>query len=118
MVLWLALVGASLALRDGRHIKIEFLRRFLPVTWGRWADLAVSLFGLVVMGVLMVAALFFTQGEIAIFGVTGWTTAVIPIFFALATFRFFLHMSGALFTKRPYRPEWPALFQPKSPLAP
>ena len=118
LVLWLALVGGSLALRDRRHIKIEFLLRFLPPTWQCWADLAVSLFGIVVMGVLMVTALFFTHNEVAIFGRSGWTTIVFPLFFALAAFRFALQLVGALFPRHPYRPEWPTLFHPKSPPAP
>jgi C4-dicarboxylate transporter, DctQ subunit len=118
LVLWLALVGGSLALRDRRHIKIEFLLRYLPPAWERWTNLAVSLFGLMVMGILMVTALFFTHNEIAIFGRSGWTTVVFPLFFALAAFRFALQLGGALFPMRPYRPEWPALFHPKSPPAP
>ena len=118
LVLWLALVGGSLALRDRSHIKIEFLLRHLPSAWGRWAALAVSLFGLVVMGVLMVTALFFTHNEIAIFGRSGWTTLAFPLFFALATFRFVLQLVGALFPRHPYRPQWPSLFQPKSPPVP
>lgn len=118
LVLWLALVGGSLALRDGSHIKIEFLLRFLPETWRRWTGLAVSLFGLVVMGVLLVTALFFTHNEIAIFGRSGWTTVVFPLFFALGSFRFALQLGGSLSPGRPYRPQWPAFFQPKSPPAP
>ena len=118
LVLWLALVGGSLALRDRRHIKIEFLLRFLPAAWRRGADLGVNLFGLVVMGVLMVTAFFFTRNEIAIFGTAGWATVIFPIFFALAAFRFALQFHGALCARHPYRPEWPRLFTPKSPPVP
>lgn len=118
LVLWLALVGGSLALRDRRHIKIEFLLRFLPVAWRDRASLAVALFGLVVMGVLLVAAVFFTSNEIAIFGRSGWLTVIFPLFFALVAFRFALQLYGALSHRHPYRPEWPPLFTPKTPPAP
>jgi TRAP-type C4-dicarboxylate transport system permease small subunit len=117
LVLWLALVGGSLALRDRRHIKIEFLCRLLPSKGRRWADRAVSLFGLVVMGALWVTAVFFTQNEIAIFGRSGWKAVIFPSFFALAAFRFALQLLGAS-ARYPYRPEWPALFKPKPPSAP
>jgi TRAP-type C4-dicarboxylate transport system permease small subunit len=118
LVLWLALVGGSLALRDRRHIKIEFLCRLLHAKGRRWADRAVSLFGLVVMGALLVTAVFFTRNEIAIFGRSGWKAVIFPSFFALAAFRFALHLLGALSARHPYRPEWPTLFKPKPPSAP
>jgi TRAP-type C4-dicarboxylate transport system permease small subunit len=118
LVLWLALVGGSLALRDRRHIKIEFLLRFVPAAWHHRADLAVSLFGVAVMGGLLVTAVLFTQNEIAIFGRSGWATVIFPLFFTLATFRFTLQAYGALSPRYSYRPEWPALFTLKTPPAP
>ncbi|MEJ2640666.1 MAG: TRAP transporter small permease [Desulfosarcinaceae bacterium] len=116
LVLWLALVGGSLALRDRRHIKIEFLRRLLPASGRRWADRAVSLFGVVVMGVMFVTAVSFTLNEIAIFGRSGWLAVIFPLFFALAVFRFGLQLLAA-FARFPYRPEWPGVFKPKPPSA-
>jgi C4-dicarboxylate transporter, DctQ subunit len=118
LVLWLALVGGSLALRDRRHIKIEFFYRLLPAAGRRWADRAICLFGFVVMGALLVTAIFFTRNEIAIFGRSGWTAIIFPLFFALAALRFGLQLIGALSARHPYRPEWPAVFKPKPPLAP
>jgi TRAP-type C4-dicarboxylate transport system permease small subunit len=118
LVLWLALVGGSLALRDRRHIKIEFLLRFVPQHWRRRADLAVALFGVVVMGGLLVTAVLFTGNEIAIFGRSGWTTVIFPLFFALAAFRFALQFHAALSPRHPYRPQWPDHFTLKTPPAP
>ncbi|MDJ0782207.1 MAG: TRAP transporter small permease subunit [Desulfosarcinaceae bacterium] len=115
MVLWLALVGGSLALRDQRHIKIELIHRLLPETWQRRADQAVALFGLTVMATLLVTALFFVQNEIALFGRSGWVAVIFPLFFALAAFRFGLHLVGSRDPQHPYRPEWPLRFTPKSP---
>jgi TRAP-type C4-dicarboxylate transport system permease small subunit len=118
LVLWLALVGGSLALRDRRHIKIEFLCRLLPATGRRWAERAVALFGFAVMGALLVTAVFFIRNEIAIFGRSGWGAVIFPLFFALATFRFSLQLMGAISSRHPYRPEWPAVFKPKPPTVP
>jgi C4-dicarboxylate transporter, DctQ subunit len=117
LVLWLALVGGSLALRDRRHIKIEFLCRLLPVGGRRWAERAVALFGVAVMGTLLITAVFFTRNEIAIFGRIGWRAVIFPLFCALATFRFGLQFIGALSERHSYRPEWPAVFKPKPPSA-
>jgi hypothetical protein len=70
------------------------------------------------MGGLLVASVFFTYNEIAIFGRSGWLTAIFPLFFALTAFRFALQFYGALSLRHSYRPEWPSLFTPKAPPAP
>ena len=56
IVLWLALIGASLALRQGRHVKIELLLRYASVTARRVAKRITAVFGLFLMGVLCLAA--------------------------------------------------------------
>ncbi len=99
-VLWIALVGASLALRQGRHIRLELFLRFVPERVRSWAQIAVGLFGAAVMGVLLAASFGFVQNEVAIFGVRGWIAVVFPFFFAVATFRYIL---GA-FRRSPEKP--------------
>jgi len=89
-VLWIALVGASLALRQGRHIRLELLLRYAPERFRRWARAAASVFGAVVMGVLLAASFGFVENEVAIFGARGWIAGVFPFFFAVAAFRFLL----------------------------
>ncbi|MGD8368311.1 MAG: TRAP transporter small permease subunit [Desulfobacterales bacterium] len=89
-VLWIALVGASLALRQGRHIRLELLLRFAPDRIRRGAGVAVSLFGAAVMGILLAASFGFVQNEVAIFGARGWTAAIFPFFFTVAAFRYLL----------------------------
>ena len=89
-VLWIALVGASLALRQGRHIRLELFLRFVPAQIRRWANAAVGLFGAAVMGVLLAASFGFVQNELAIFGPRGWISVVFPAFFAVAAFRYLL----------------------------
>jgi len=90
LVLWLALVGASLALRRDRHIRLELVLRFAPPSLRRAARVLTGFFGAAVMTVLCTAAVGFVRGEIEIFGSRGWAGVVFPLFFAAAAFRFLL----------------------------
>ncbi len=88
VVLWLALVGATLALKHQRHIRIELLLRFLPPGGRRMAIALTSLFGMGVCGVLAYAAVSFVYNETILFGAWGWLSLCFPLFFLLAFFRF------------------------------
>ena len=90
LVLWLALIGASLAMKRRRHIRLELVVRHLPSMLHRTADILVNLFGAAVMGLLLVAAVDFVANEIAIFGARGWLSSIFPIFFGLAGLRYLI----------------------------
>ncbi len=92
VVLWLALVGATLALKSRRHIKIELALRFLPTTGRRWAHIVTTLFSMGVCGLLACASIPFLINEIVLFGTWGWLAICFPIFFGVAFFRFGLHL--------------------------
>lgn len=98
IVLWLALIGATLALKKQRHIKLEVLLRYAGHRTRRLARLLGSLFGAVVMGFLFAASLTFVKNEMAIFGLQGGSAVVFPLFFALSFFRCLL---SGLAAKRP-----------------
>jgi TRAP-type C4-dicarboxylate transport system permease small subunit len=102
LVLWLALLGASLAMKQRRHIKLELVLRFCPPRLRRLAEAAASLFGLVVMVILMAAAVGFWQGERAIFGSWGWVSIVFPVFFALTGLRYFHRLLDCLTEETPH----------------
>ena len=87
IVLWLALIGATLALKKQRHIKFEILLRYAGHRIRRLSRLLGSLFGAVVMGLLFAASLTFVKNEMAIFGLQGGSAVVFPLFFALSFFR-------------------------------
>lgn len=91
-VLWLALLGSTLALKHQRHIKLEILLRFCSPGFQRTARIAVNVFGAAVMGVLGWAAIVFVQNEIAIFGSRGWLAVIFPVFFTLGLFRYVSRM--------------------------
>jgi TRAP-type C4-dicarboxylate transport system permease small subunit len=90
IVLWLALIGASLALQQGRHIKIELLLRFCTRPTQRIARRISGAFGMAVMGLLFFASLEFLQNEIAIFGPVGVLSAILPVFFCVSFSRFLI----------------------------
>jgi TRAP-type C4-dicarboxylate transport system permease small subunit len=88
LVLWLALLGASLALKQQRHIRLELVLRYCSNPIRRWAAVAANLFGAVVMGILLITSFEFVNNEIAMFGNWGRLSVIFPIFFSVATFRY------------------------------
>jgi len=89
LVLWLALIGSTLALRENRHINIELLLRFCPPRLTVLAGRLCGLFGMVVMALLGYGSLEFVTNEVDIFGARGWLSVAFPVFFTIAFFRFF-----------------------------
>jgi TRAP-type C4-dicarboxylate transport system permease small subunit len=89
LVLWLSLLGATLALRDGRHIKLELLRYTAERFRGRARRLG-SFFALLIMLLLLAASLEFVRNELDLFGAGGVRAVVYPLFFALVAFRYAL----------------------------
>ncbi len=104
LVLWLALIGSSLALKEARHVKIDLLLRFCPPPVQSALRRLGAAFGMAVMGILCAASVQFLRNEVAIFGPVGWLTVILPTFFALSLFRFFI---GCMETSRPAPPPRP-----------
>jgi TRAP-type C4-dicarboxylate transport system permease small subunit len=92
LVLWLALVGSLLALRESRHIKIEIFLRLTSTRTRRAAHVISSIFGLMVMGALLIASFEFVANEISVFGPRGWFAIIFPLFFCGSFFRFFIQL--------------------------
>lgn len=95
VVLWLALVGATLALKHQRHIKIELALRLLPEPGRKMARVATTLFAMGVCAVLTYAAVAFLVNEIVLFGRWGWLAICFPLFFAVAFLRFGLSLANS-----------------------
>ncbi len=89
LVLWLALIGSTLALRENRHIRIELVLRYCPPRLIALAGRLCGVFGMVIMAFLGYGSLEFVTNEAAIFGAKGWLAVVFPLFFSIAFFRFF-----------------------------
>jgi TRAP-type C4-dicarboxylate transport system permease small subunit len=63
LVLWVGFLGASLAVRESKHISIDFLPNFLPKTWGNLIQFIINLTAGIVSGLLAVASIRFVQFE-------------------------------------------------------
>lgn len=63
LVLWVGFLGASLAVRKGRHIAISFLPNLLPKSWKKALDLTVGASAGIVSALLAIAAWNFVQME-------------------------------------------------------
>ncbi len=88
LVLWIALLGASLALKRQRHIRLELILRYCSGRIRLWAAVVVNLFGALVMGILLVTSFQFVGNEITMFGNWGRLSIIFPFFFCLAAFRY------------------------------
>jgi TRAP-type C4-dicarboxylate transport system permease small subunit len=88
LVLWLALMGASLGLKRQRHIRLELVLRHCSRPIRKGAAVIVGIFGAAVMTILFVASVQFVGNEIEMFGSTGRWSLIFPVFFGLAAFRY------------------------------
>lgn len=88
LVLWLALIGSTLAIKQHRHIKIELLLRFCSRRIRFMAHIATCLFGMAVMGILLWVSLDFIKNEVDMFGPWGLVSIIFPLFFSISFFRY------------------------------
>jgi len=96
LVLWVGLVGAMVASRQGNHITIDILDRYLPARAKKVADFVVELFTALVCTVVAYYSLVFVQMEFADGGMafeqvpTWLCEAIIPFAFTVIALRYFL----------------------------
>lgn len=105
LVLWLALLGALAASRDGRQIALNVLNRLLPPPFRRVTAVAADAFTAVVCGVLAWHALAFVRvsqefGDTVLNGYPAWWfQAILPLGFALLAWRHAVRGYARLVTK-------------------
>jgi TRAP-type C4-dicarboxylate transport system permease small subunit len=93
-VLWLAMLGALAASRDGRHVTMGAAMRWLPQGLQTGAHVLADLFGAVVSAAFAWYALQFVQdsrefGDVLLSDVPAWWfQAIMPVAFALMALRF------------------------------
>jgi TRAP-type C4-dicarboxylate transport system permease small subunit len=96
LVLWVGFLGASLAVRESKHISIDFLPNFLPKTWGNLIQFIINLTAGIVSGLLAVASIRFVQFEMEgsatlFFDIPVWIFQIIlPYSFCVISARFFI----------------------------
>ena len=93
LMIWIAYLGAGLALREGRHVAVEMLQDRLPAALARWLRVAVGGLVLVFLGVVTVLgfqfAVFVWNQETPVLNISlGIPSLAIPI----GTLLFALHL--------------------------
>jgi TRAP-type C4-dicarboxylate transport system permease small subunit len=109
LVLWVGLLGATLAARDGRHINIDILSRFLTGKIKKITTILTNLFATCICSLLTLAS-FQVVADARAFGETvpifinvpTWRLQSILVFgFGVLTFRFFLKALNTAFAWAP-----------------
>ena len=94
LVLWIGFIGATLATKEGKHINIDIISRWLPSLGRNIVMLITHLFSFSVCCLLTYAALKFIRNEVqmgnrTLLNIPAWIPEMIlPMTFALMTFRF------------------------------
>lgn len=109
-VLWVGLLGASLATRKGKHISIDLASYMATERAKPWIKLAGDIFSTLVAAALTVAAIIFVRNEIQFSGdpllaIPSWAwNLVFPLSFGMICIRF-LHATltdlAGLFRAKP-----------------
>lgn len=103
LVLWLALIGAVAACRDGRHITMGALARWLPARMQAWAGLLADGFGAIVCSALAWFSLQFVldsheYGDMLLGDWPAWWFQVVmPVAFGLMAYQFLLRTLRRVF---------------------
>ncbi|UCD33840.1 MAG: TRAP transporter small permease [Desulfobacterales bacterium] len=96
LVLWVGLVGAMVASRQGNHITIDILNRYLPNHIKILASFVIELFTAGICSIaayysLLFAHMEFIDGSLVFAQVPTWLgVAIIPFSFAVIGLRYFL----------------------------
>src|SRR4030043_2135143 len=102
LVLWVGFIGAALATKEGKHINIDVVSRWMPPLGKNVVTLIIHLFSFFVCCGLTYAAFKFIKNEVQMENITflnipAWIPEMIlPLTFGLLTFRFGLRSIKAL----------------------
>lgn len=101
MVLWIAMVASIAASRSNRHLRIDVLSHFVPERFARVPRMIVDMFAALICGLLAWHSLRFILlsldfGDTVLVGIPSWTAhGIVPLAFALMSYRFLLSSIGA-----------------------
>ena len=95
MLLWVAFLGAAIAAREGKHIRIDIAQRILPEGPNNILEIITGLFTTAVCSILLYASIVFIRNEyelgttIPFFNMPVWVLElVIPLGYAAVTLRY------------------------------
>ncbi len=110
LVLWIGFIGATLATKEGKHINIDIVSRWLPTLGRNIVLLITHLFSFSVCCLLTYAALKFVKNEVqmgsrTLLSIPAWIPEMIlPMTFGLMTLRFGLRVFKNLSEMRKTNP--------------
>lgn len=110
-VLWIGMLGATIAARDNSHIAIDIATRYLPEPLARASAVILALFASAICAVVGWYAFIFVRDEYGYgttaFGqVPAWLCEVImPVAFGLIALRYLVIAFGVATGRRPVRKE-------------
>jgi len=94
LVLWVGFIGAALATKEGKHINIDVVSRWMPPLGKGFIEFLTQLFSFFICGLLTFAAWKFIKNEAQMGNVTflripAWIPEIIlPVVFGLMALRF------------------------------
>ena len=94
LVVWVGFIGAAIATKEGKHINIDVVSRWLATPESNYIRIISHFFSAVICGLLTLAAIKFIRfeaqmGGTAFFKLPVWVPEIIiPVTFGLMTLRF------------------------------
>jgi len=95
LVLWIGMTGAMIASRNGNHIRIDIITRFVPDKFKNYLNSLIELFTCIICSVtawhsIRFVRMEYSDGNIAFASVPVWIcTFIIPIAFIVTGIRYF-----------------------------
>ena len=103
LVLWLGLIGAMIASRDGKHINIDLLSKYLPGKLTHFSAVFCQLFTSVISAIVAYYSFLFVlmekdSGDIAFASIPLWfCESIIPFAFSVISIRYLILMTKEIF---------------------
>jgi TRAP-type C4-dicarboxylate transport system permease small subunit len=97
LVLWTGFIGATIAVRESKHICIDVVSRWLSPKGKKVVAIIINAFSFLICCFLCFAALKFINNEFQMkslffLGIPSWVSEIIlPVTFGLMAFRYLLH---------------------------
>lgn len=107
LVLWVVFLGAGLAAKENSHIRIDFISRLVSPAINKIIETIVSLFSLIILGMMIYAAVSFIGMEyesgfdIPLLNIPVWVTEVIiPVGYFIVAVHMLRHALKPFFSRK------------------
>jgi TRAP-type C4-dicarboxylate transport system permease small subunit len=112
LVLWTGFIGATIAVREGKHICIDAVSQWLSPKGKRVVEIIIHAFSFLICCFLTYAALKFIHNEfqmksVIFLGIPSWVSEIIlPVTFGIMAFRYFFQfLKGIQIVRQPEKKE-------------